>query len=261
DGKAVIDKAAATKTASAPSAKSAANDSAAATQKQKPQQQRQQKQPSADSETAFLVQALEPSVLRRLAAQELARKSTTVQVSADKLAKVLKSNKALNSMAFAVRAAALALHQVPLGKDGSASVGIAVEGSKAPTVVEITDAATTSVLDLASAIKAAQKSGSPAQNSPAVVLAPEGLYTPATLPNAAVVVVGAQYTVVSASEASAELGDTLDELISGSVRPASPPTQKPASAIDVSVVSDSPAAAAFASKLKGFLSNPELLTF
>ncbi|KAJ2083707.1 hypothetical protein H4R24_000570 [Coemansia sp. RSA 988] len=255
DGKAVVDKTA--EATGASSTKPAGSETAT----QKPQQRQQQKQPSADSETAFLVQSLESSVLRRLAVQELARKSTTVQVPTDKLSKVVKSNKALNTTAFAVRAAALALHQAPLGKGGSATVGIAVEGSKTPTIVEIADAATTSVLDLAAAIKVAQKSGRPAQDLPAVVLAPEGLYTPATLPNTAVVVVGAQYSVVSASEASAGLGNTLDELISGKVRPASPLTQKSASAIDVSVVSDSPTAAAFAAKLRGFLSNPELLTF
>ncbi|PIA15600.1 hypothetical protein COEREDRAFT_81925 [Coemansia reversa NRRL 1564] len=260
DGKAVVDKTAATRPASASSSSPAGKDSSAAAP-QKPQQQRQQIQPSTDSETAFLIQSLEPSVLRCLAAQELARKSTTVQVSADKLAKVLKSNKTLGVTAFAVRAAALALHQAPLRKDNNASVGIAIEGSKTPTIVEIPDAAKTSVLDLAAAIKAAQKNGQPAEYLPAVVLAPEGLYTPATLPNAAVVVVGAQYTVVSASEAHTELGNTLDELIGGSVRPESPPTQKPATAIDVSVISDSSAAAVFAAKLKGLLSNPELLSF
>ncbi|KAJ2608445.1 pyridoxine biosynthesis protein [Coemansia sp. RSA 1365] len=257
DGKAVVDKTAATQSASAPSPRPAGKDSSAAAS----QKSQQQIQPSADSEAAFLVQALEPSVLRRLAAQELARKSTTVQVPADKLAKVLKSNKTLNTTVFAVRAAALALHQAPLRKDSNASVGIAVEGSKTPTIVEIPDAATTSVIDLATAIKAAQKAGQPAEHLPAVVLASEGLYTPSTLPNAAVVVVGAQYTVVSASEASVGLGNTLDDLIGGSVRPESPPAQKPATAIDMSVISDSSAAPLFAAKLKGFLSNPELLSF
>ncbi|KAJ1891531.1 pyridoxine biosynthesis protein [Kickxella alabastrina] len=215
---------------------------------------------SNDAETAFLVQSLEPSVLRYLAELELAKKSTTVQVPAEKLVKLIKSNKALTDSAFALRAAALALHQVSLSKDGNTRVGIAVEGSRAPSVIEITDASTASVLDLAAAIKEAKKTGKAAAELPAVVLAPEGLYTPETLPKATtVIVVGKPHDVVSSSDASAALDNALSELIGGAVRAL--PAKKTSSAIDVSVISESPAAAAYASKIKAFLSNPELLTF
>ncbi|KAJ1932856.1 hypothetical protein GGF37_006918, partial [Kickxella alabastrina] len=215
---------------------------------------------STDAETAFLVQSLEPSVLRYLAELELAKKSTTVQVPAEKLVKLIKSNKALTDSAFVLRAAALALHQVSLSKDGNTRVGIAVEGSRAPSVIEITDASTASVLDLAAAIKEAKKTGKAAAELPAVVLAPEGLYTPETLPKATtVIVVGKPHDVVSSSDASAALDNALSELIGGAVRAL--PAKKTSSAIDVSVISESPAAAAYASKIKAFLSNPELLTF
>ncbi|KAJ1963086.1 hypothetical protein GGI12_002263, partial [Dipsacomyces acuminosporus] len=215
---------------------------------------------SADAETAFLIQSLEPSVLRRLAEMELAKKSTTVQVPAEKLAKLVKSNKALSESAFALRAAALALHQVPLAKDGNAGVGIAAEGSKAPSVFEIANASALSVLDLAGAIKEAQKSGEAAKQAPAVILAAEGLYTPSTLPNATVLVVGKPYDVVSSADASAALDSALDELV-GRLPAASPQKAAPRSVIDVRVISDSPSAAAFAGKLKGLLSSPELLAF
>ncbi|KAI8325194.1 hypothetical protein GQ54DRAFT_337519 [Martensiomyces pterosporus] len=250
DGKAVISKeaAAAAHSVPAPAASAAPAKKAVAAA-----------QSSADSETAFLVQSLESSVLRHLAELELAKKSTTVQVPAEKLAKLAKSNKALSESVFALRAAALALHQVPLAKDGNSRVGVAVEGSKAPVVYEIADAATLGVLDLAAAIKEAKSSGEAAKETPAVVLAAEGLYTPATLPDAAVLVVGKAHGVVSAADATAALDGALDELIGG----APGVSQKPASktVVDVSVIGDSPAAAAFAGKVKGFLSNPELLTF
>ncbi|KAI7823123.1 hypothetical protein BX661DRAFT_186862, partial [Kickxella alabastrina] len=200
---------------------------------------------STDAETAFLVQSLEPSL-------ELAKKSTTVQVPAEKLVKLIKSNKALTDSAFVLRAAALALHQVSLSKDGNTRVGIAVEGSRAPSVIEITDASTASVLDLAAAIKEAKKIGKTAAELPAVVLAPEGLYTPEMLPKATtVIVVGKPHDVVSSSDASAALDNALSELIGGAVRAL--PAKKTSSAIDVSVISESPAAAAYASKIKAFL--------
>ncbi|KAJ2718635.1 pyridoxine biosynthesis protein [Coemansia sp. Benny D115] len=255
DGKAVISKerattpAAAAPAAAAPAAKKPAAAPAAAAG-------------SAAAETAFLVQSLESSVLRHLAEIELAKKSTTVQIPADKLSKVLKANKSLSLDAFALRAAALALHQVPLTKDANARVGVATDGSKAPSVFEIADASSTSVLDLAVAIKEAKKSGKPVTDMPAVVLAAEGLYTPQALPaGAAVVVVGKAHEVVSATDASAALDSALDELIGGtsSVTPAKKASG--VSVIDVHVISEATAASAFANKIKAFLSNPELLTF
>ncbi|KAJ2236069.1 pyridoxine biosynthesis protein [Coemansia sp. RSA 485] len=254
EGKAVISKPATSEPAVASSA-------AAAAVPAKPAKKSPAPVVSADSETAFLVQSLESSVLRHIAALELAKKTTTVQVSADKLVKLIKANKALSDSAFAIRAAALALHQVPLAKDANTRVGVAVEGSRAPTVVEIANASTTGVLDLATAIKEAKKSGAAASDMPAVVLASDGLYTPATLPvNSTVLVVGKPHQVVSAGDAAAELDGALDQLIGVPTKKAQVPV-KSTSAVDVKVISDSPAAAAFAAKIKAFLSNPELLTF
>ncbi|KAJ2554757.1 pyridoxine biosynthesis protein [Coemansia sp. RSA 1933] len=221
---------------------------------------------SADAEIAFLVNALEPSVLRHLAELEIAKKSVTVQVPAEKLAKLIKSNKALNENAFALRAAALALHQVALSKDGSGSVGVAVEGAKTPGAVEIANASTISVVDLAASIKDAKKGllASSTSTTPTVILASEGMYTPDTLPNATVVVVGKPHAVVSSVEAGAALDSALDDLIGTSKTSsdaAKPKKTTSSVVINVSVISESPAASAYAAKIKGFLSNPELLTF
>ncbi|KAJ2731949.1 pyridoxine biosynthesis protein [Coemansia sp. BCRC 34962] len=256
DGKAVIDKEASAKHAAAPVAAPAVaakpQPAAAATAAARP---------SADAETAFLVQSLELSVLRRLGELELAKRSTTVQVPADKLAKLVKANRALSDTAFVLRAAALALHQVPLAKDDNTRVGIAVEGSKAPAVFEIADASTTSVLELAARIKDVQRTAAPVSRLPAVILAAEGVYTPAVLPQgSAVLVVGKPHAVVSSAGASAALDYALNELVGGTNEP-SPAVSSLGNVFDVSVVGESPANAAFASKVKGFLSNPELLMF
>ncbi|KAJ2506422.1 hypothetical protein IWW47_001587 [Coemansia sp. RSA 2052] len=254
DGKAVIDKDASAKpTASTvPAAKPAATAAVAVAAR-----------PSADAETAFLVQSLESSVLRRLGELELTKRSTTVQVPADKLTKLVKADRVLSDTAFALRAAALALHQVPLAKDGNTRVGIAIDGSsKSPVVVEIADASTTSVLDLAAKIKDAQRAPQAASSDlPAVILAAEGVYTPGSLPpNSTVLVVGKPHVVVSAAGASAALNSALHELIGGGgkVVPVEVPS---ANVFDVSVIGESPANAAFVGKVKGFLSNPELLMF
>ncbi|KAJ1655781.1 hypothetical protein GGF38_004698, partial [Coemansia sp. RSA 25] len=207
--------------------------------------------------------SLESSVLRRLGELELTKRSTTVQVPADKLTKLVKADRVLSDTAFALRAAALALHQVPLAKDGNTRVGIAIDGSsKSPVVVEIADASTTSVLDLAAKIKDAQRAPQAASSDlPAVILAAEGVYTPGSLPpNSTVLVVGKPHVVVSAAGASAALNSALHELIGGGgkVVPVEVPS---ANVFDVSVIGESPANAAFVGKVKGFLSNPELLMF
>ncbi|KAJ2358483.1 hypothetical protein GGF43_000777 [Coemansia sp. RSA 2618] len=250
DGRAKITKPAASTTAAPAKPATAAKPAASAAQKL-----------GADSETAFLVQSLEPSVLRHLAQLELAKQSVVVSVPFERLAKLIRANKALTVDAFAVRAIALAMHQVPIAKDGGSTVGVATgEGAK---VAEVAEAATTGVLDLAAAIKRARKDEARMAGAPAVVLAAENVFTPSTLPGSAVVVVGSPYAAVSSADASAALDSALDELIGGpsAVSSAQPP-QKPASSlIDVRVISSSPVAAAFASKIKGFLSNPELLTF
>ncbi|KAJ1813072.1 pyridoxine biosynthesis protein [Coemansia sp. RSA 2675] len=253
DGKAVIDKEASAKHAAAP----AAAPAAVAKSQPAPSAAR----PSADAETAFLVQSLESSVLRRLGELELAKRSTTVQIPADKLAKLVKANRALSDTAFALRAAALALHQVPLAKDGNTRVGIAVEGSKAPAVFEIADASTTSVLELAARIKDAQRNAAPVSSLPAVILAAEGVYSPAVLPSGStVLVVGKPHAVVSSAGANAALDYALNELVGGANGP-KPVVSSLESVFDVSAVGESPANAAFVGKVKGFLSNPELLMF
>ncbi|KAJ2449964.1 hypothetical protein EV183_004591 [Coemansia sp. RSA 2336] len=215
----------------------------------------------AESETEFLVQSLEPSVLRHLAELELAKQTTSVQVAADKLLKLLKGNKSLSVDAFVLRAASLALHQV--AKDGNVRVGVAVESGKAPVVAEVPDASTMSVLDLSAAVKEARKNGQAASETPAVVLAAEGVYSPSTLPSASVVVVSAPYAAVSAADASAALDSALDQLVGGnsSASAASQQKKTSGSVIDVRIISSSPNAAPLASKIKGFLTNPELLTF
>ncbi|KAJ2516432.1 pyridoxine biosynthesis protein [Coemansia sp. RSA 1939] len=222
---------------------------------------------SADAETAFLVRSLEPSVLRHLAEVELAKKSVTVQVAAEKLAKLLKSNKALSESAFAVRAAALAVQQTVAGSD--TSVGVAVDGAKEiPRVVEIPNASTTSVIDLAASIRNANSKSSAApqaagNNTPTVVVAGEGLYRPDTLPKGSVVVVvGKPHSAVSAAAATAALDSALDELIGSGAGPAKTElkAQPKAAVIDVSVIGEAAWAGAFAGKVKGLLSNPELLT-
>ncbi|KAJ2708693.1 hypothetical protein H4R19_004626 [Coemansia spiralis] len=215
---------------------------------------------SADAETAFLVQALEPSVLRRLAAQDLARRTTTVQVPAEGLAKLAKSGGASAIDALAVRAAALALHQVPLGS--GAGVAVAVDAGKAPALAVLPGAATAAIHELAVEIKSARAAGQAVATAmPAVVIAPEGLYTPATLPNAAVVVVGQPRAAVSAADAAAALDGALDVLTGRRqpARPAAASPKRPAQVIDVHVISASPAAAAFAARVRALLSNPELL--
>ncbi|KAJ2749612.1 pyridoxine biosynthesis protein, partial [Coemansia sp. BCRC 34490] len=222
---------------------------------------------SADAETAFLVRSLEPSVLRHLAEVELAKKSVTVQVAAEKLAKLLKSNKALSESAFAVRAAALAVQQTVAG--GDASVGVAVDGAKeTPRVVEIPNASTTSVIDLAASIRNANSKSSAApqaagNSTPTVVVAGEGLYRPDTLPKGSVVVVvGKPHSVVSAAAATAALDSALDELIGSGAGAANTElkAQPKTAVIDVSVIGEAAWAGAFAGKVKGLLSNPELLT-
>ncbi|KAJ1730791.1 hypothetical protein LPJ61_002843, partial [Coemansia biformis] len=248
DGRATVDK-----SVSAASAPVAAPSATGALAAGKPAPQA-----SADAEAAFLVQSLEPSVLRHLAALELAKQTTTVQVPADGLAKAAKSGGARIVDALAVRAAALALHLAPLSGTG---VGVAFEGGKAPGVVEVPDAATASVHELAAEIKSARAAAQPAGGMPAVVVAPEGLYTPATLPDAAVVVVGQPRAAVSAADASAALDSALDDLTGGaSTRPATA-KQRHAMVVDIHVISASPAAAAFAARLKSILSSPELLGF
>ncbi|KAJ2812258.1 hypothetical protein H4S07_001520, partial [Coemansia furcata] len=250
EGKAVIDKVSATHAAPVAAVAAAPAKAPAAARS------------SADAETAFLVQSLESSVLRRLGELELAKRSTTVQVPADKLAKLVKADRKLSDAAFALRAAALALHQVPLAKDGNTRVGVAVEGSKAPVVVEIADASTTSVLELAAKIRDAQKAATlPSASGPlAVVLAAEGVYTPATLPlGSTVLVVGKPHAVVSSAEASAALESALNQLVGGATKPK--PTVSAANVFDVGVIGESPANGTFAGKVKGFLSNPELLMF
>ncbi|KAJ2665611.1 hypothetical protein IWW48_000062 [Coemansia sp. RSA 1200] len=222
---------------------------------------------SADAETAFLVRSLEPSVLRHLAEVELAKKSVTVQVAAEKLGKFLKSNKALSESAFAVRAAALAIQQTVEG--GGASVGVAVDGAKeTPRVVEIPNASTTSVIELAASIRNANSKSSAApqaggNSTPTAVVAGEGLYRPDTLPKGSVVVVvGKPYSVVSAAAATAALDSALDELVGSGAGSATaePKAQPKAVVIDVSVIGEAAWAGAFAGKVKRLLSNPELLT-
>ncbi|KAJ2775548.1 hypothetical protein IWQ57_000380 [Coemansia nantahalensis] len=215
---------------------------------------------SADAETAFLVQALEPSVLRQLAAQELARRTTTVQVPAEPLARAAKTGGAAAVDALAVRAAALALLQVQLGGAG-AGVGVAVDGGRAPAVAALSAAASASVHDLAAEIKSVRAAGQAAGSMPAVVVAPEGLFTPATLPAAAVVVVGQPRPAVSAAAAAAALDGALEALTGTAKRPAAATaaTKRPAQVVDVHVISTSPAAPALAGRIKSLLSSPELL--
>ncbi|KAJ2244643.1 hypothetical protein GGH97_003122 [Coemansia sp. RSA 475] len=135
-------------------------------------------------------------------------------------------------------------------------VGVVTDGSK---VAEVAGAASASVLDLAQAIKQA-RSG-PASGRPAAVLAGENVFTPDTLPDAAVVGVGAPYASVSAAEASAAMDSALNDLLGVSTSSAQPSKQA-STVIDVRVISNSPTvASALAAKIKGFLSNPELLTF
>ncbi|KAJ1790017.1 hypothetical protein LPJ59_005240 [Coemansia sp. RSA 2399] len=261
EGKAVIDKS----KAAAPTAPSATQPAATSKTSSAAPKSAAPSVPSSDAESAFLVNALEPSVLRHLAELEIAKRSVTVQVPADKLVKLINSNKGLSESAFTLRAAALAAHQVALSKAGNGSVGVAVEGAKAPSVVEIANASTTSVVDLAASIKEAKKGASTRTTSstPDIVLAAEGLYTPDTLPNATVIVVGKPHMVVSSAVAVAALDSALDDLIgNGKPSDAAKPKKAASSAvIDVSVISESPLASAYAAKIKGFLSNPELLTF
>ncbi|KAJ2398200.1 pyridoxine biosynthesis protein, partial [Coemansia sp. RSA 2559] len=262
EGKAVIDKSKAV----APTAPSATQPAATSKTSSAAPKSAAPSAPSSDAETAFLVNALEPSVLRHLAELEIAKRSVTVQVPADKLVKLIKSNKGLSESAFALRAAALAAQQVALSKAGNGSVGVAVEGAKAPSVVEIANASTTSVVDLAASIKEAKKGASAQKTSsiPDIVLAAEGLYMPHTIPNATVIIVGKPHTVVSSAVASAALDSALDDLIGNSNKPsdaAKPEKAASSVVIDVSIISESPLASAYAAKIKGFLSNPELLTF
>ncbi|KAJ2121382.1 hypothetical protein GGF48_004117, partial [Coemansia sp. RSA 921] len=208
---------------------------------------------SGNAELPFLVQSLEPSVLRHLAQVELAKRSVVVQVPATRLVQLVKANRGMTVDALAARAIALALQQVKVEGNG---VGVVTDGFK---VAEVAGAASASVLDLAQAIKQA-RSG-PASGRPAAVLAGENVFTPDTLPDAAVVVVGAPYASVSAAEASAAMDSALNDLLGVSTSSAQPSKQA-STVIDVRVISNSPTvASALAAKIKGFLSNPELLTF
>ncbi|KAJ2527157.1 hypothetical protein IWW43_006041, partial [Coemansia sp. RSA 1935] len=160
---------------------------------------------SGNAELPFLVQSLEPSVLRHLAQVELAKRSVVVQVPATRLVQLVKANRGMTVDALAARAIALALQQVKVEGNG---VGVVTDGSK---VAEVAGAASASVLDLAQAIKQA-RSG-PASGRPAAVLAGENVFTPDTLPDAAVVGVGAPYASVSAAEASAAMDSALNDLL------------------------------------------------
>ncbi|KAJ1782360.1 hypothetical protein LPJ62_005482, partial [Coemansia sp. RSA 2167] len=205
---------------------------------------------SGNAELPFLVQSLEPSVLRHLAQVELAKRSVVVQVPATRLVQLVKANRGMTVDALAARAIALALQQVKVEGNG---VGVVTDGFK---VAEVAGAASASVLDLAQAIKQA-RSG-PASGRPAAVLAGENVFTPDTLPDAAVVGVGAPYASVSAAEASAAMDSALNDLLGVSTSSAQPSKQA-STVIDVRVISNSPTvASALAAKIKGFLSNPEL---
>ncbi|KAJ2824581.1 hypothetical protein FBU31_003953 [Coemansia sp. 'formosensis'] len=105
-------------------------------------------------------------------------------------------------------------------------------------------ASTTSFPKLAAKIKDAQRDTAmqSALSPLAVVLAAEGVYTPATLPlGSTVLVVGKPHAVVSSAEASAALDSALNEL--------------------AGVIGESPANAAFADKITGFLTTSDLLVF
>ncbi|KAJ2879862.1 hypothetical protein IWW38_006044, partial [Coemansia aciculifera] len=133
-----------------------------------------------------------------------------------------------------------------------------------PVVVEIPDASTTSVLELAARVKdASAGSQRPSTTAlPAVILAAEGLYTPASLPSTStVIVVGKPHKVVSSAGASAVLNQALNELVGGGSGSGGGVVESAASVLDVSVIGESPANAAFAGKVKALLSNPELLMF
>ncbi|KAJ2823097.1 hypothetical protein GGI24_003765 [Coemansia furcata] len=120
---------------------------------------------------------------------------------------------------------------------------------------------TTSFLKLTAKIKDAQRAAA-MQSEPdnAAILAAEDVYTLATLPIGSMVfVVGKPHAVVSSAETSVALDSALYELVGGAAKPK--PTVSAASVFDVSVIGESPANAAFAGKVKGFLSNPELLMF
>ncbi|KAJ2776993.1 pyridoxine biosynthesis protein [Coemansia interrupta] len=222
--------------------------------------------PSADAETAFLVRSLESSVLRRISVLELAKKTTVVSVPFDRLSSLLKgSGRGLTTEAFVLRAAAVAAQQVKVAKDGGARVGVAVEGSRAPVVVDIADAATMGVAAVAEAIQGVRKNAQPANAGalPAVVLAAEGVYSPENLPkDGVVVVVGSAHVVVSEAEAAGALDWALDQLVGGGAdKTGEVKKGKVQSVVDVSVIGESPAVPAFAAKIKALLSNPELLTF
>ncbi|KAJ2812260.1 hypothetical protein H4S07_001522, partial [Coemansia furcata] len=117
-------------------------------------------------------------------------------------------------------------------------------------------------LKLATKIKDAQRAAAmqSALSPLAVVLAAEGVYTPATLSlGSTMLVVGKPHAVVSSAEASAVLESALDQLVGGATKPK--PTVSAANVFDVGVIGESPANGTFAGKVKGFLSNPELLMF
>ncbi|KAJ2813502.1 hypothetical protein H4S07_000636 [Coemansia furcata] len=121
---------------------------------------------------------------------------------------------------------------------------------------------TTSFLKLATKIKDAQRAAA-MQSEPdnAAILAAEDVYTLATLPiGSMVLVVGNPHAVVSSAEASAALDSALNQLVGGAAKPKST-VSAAANVLDVGVIDESPANAAFADKVKGFLSNPELLMF
>ncbi|KAJ2376079.1 hypothetical protein GGI05_007056, partial [Coemansia sp. RSA 2603] len=219
--------------------------------------------PSADAETAFLVQSLASSVHRHLADLQLARQSTVVRVPFDKLSGLLKANKTLSLEAFALRAAALAAQHVAVAKN--TTVGVASEGSRGPVALEIPGAASAGVAELAQALADSRKQGqSGAPETPAVILAAEGVYSPETLPQGAVVVlVGAPYMAVSETQAKGTLDWTLAQLVGGKHASSGKPAKIEAAqrVVDVRVVGESPNVPAFAAKIKALMANPELLSF
>ncbi|KAJ1841913.1 hypothetical protein LPJ73_005963, partial [Coemansia sp. RSA 2703] len=106
------------------------------------------------------------------------------------------------------------------------------------------------------------QSGAP--ETPAVILAAEGVYSPETLPQGAVVVlVGAPYMAVSETQAKGTLDWTLAQLVGGKHASSGKPAKIEAAqrVVDVRVVGESPNVPAFAAKIKALMANPELLSF
>ncbi|KAJ1915049.1 pyridoxine biosynthesis protein [Mycoemilia scoparia] len=206
----------------------------------------------------YLVQALESSVLRQLAKQDLEKKGITATIIANGIQDLKKKlGSQLNILALASKAAAIAHSLQPLF-DKSSTIGIATTGGKGSLrTIPADQISQMGVEELAKAISS--KATSADAGEPGVIISSSEVYQSAgDLPKASVLLIGSVYQKVEKASAESILDGALDELIGG---PSAQPKQevKQSAVLDLTLISSSPQAGKFLSKVKSLLENPSTI--